>query len=313
MISRKAIRLLSEIYHEKFTMRKQDHWGYSVTEFFSTAMYDYMFDRDYPAWLCNKIRAIPSSDRCVKDFIMRMGTGEIIAGAYSNKLPLEKAEKIGQSYIRQLAEDIFQYEEGLSPSDTWSRNELKEIPKLKRQLELDGYLYKEGVLLISDDDVIDTEYEEGVLESLIRAISLDHQDIGKHHLIKSASHYLEGNWDDSIANSRKLLEWTLQESAAKHHLAAKGTSISSGLLKNPRQVRDYLESGDILENKEREAIAKIYGLLSETGGHPYIAKQDQARLMRHLALTFSQFVLLRIQGFLGSNQTGASMTEQSLH
>jgi hypothetical protein len=30
--------------------------------------------------------------------------------------------------------------------------------------------------------------------------------------------------------------------------------------------------------------------------HPFIARQDQARLMRNLSLTFSQFVLLRLEG-----------------
>ena len=38
--------------------------------------------------------------------------------------------------------------------------------------------------------------------------------------------------------------------------------------------------------------------MSDTGGHPYMAAKDQARLMRHLALTFSQFVLLRLEGYI---------------
>ena len=35
-----------------------------------------------------------------------------------------------------------------------------------------------------------------------------------------------------------------------------------------------------------------------TGSHPYIAQQDQARLLRQLALVLSQFILLRYQGYL---------------
>jgi hypothetical protein len=46
----------------------------------------------------------------------------------------------------------------------------------------------------------------------------------------------------------------------------------------------------------KEALAKVYGLLSHTGGHPYMAQNDQARLLRHLALTFSQFAMLRLRG-----------------
>jgi hypothetical protein len=54
----------------------------------------------------------------------------------------------------------------------------------------------------------------------------------------------------------------------------------------------------VLETKEKKAISEIYGLLSETGGHPYIAENDQARLSRNLALTISQFVMLRYEGVL---------------
>jgi hypothetical protein len=63
-------------------------------------------------------------------------------------------------------------------------------------------------------------------------------------------------------------------------------------------VRDYLERSGLLESKEKEALAKVYGPLSHTGGHPYMAQNDQARLLRHLALTFSQFAMLRLRGKL---------------
>lgn len=46
-------------------------------------------------------------------------------------------------------------------------------------------------------------------------------------------------------------------------------------------MRDYLEQEALLERKEKDALAQVYGLLSETGAHPYIAKSDQARLLRH--------------------------------
>ena len=42
-----------------------------------------------------------------------------------------------------------------------------------------------------------------------------------------------------------------------------------------------------------QAVAKVYGLMSDKGSHPYIADRDQARCMRYLSLTFAQFVLLR--------------------
>jgi hypothetical protein len=76
----------------------------------------------------------------------------------------------------------------------------------------------------------------------------------------------------------------------------KKSPLSQSMYEKPVLVREYLENEGLLEKKETEAISKVYGLLSHTGNHPYMAERDQARLLRHLALTFSQFVILRLQG-----------------
>ena len=47
--------------------------------------------------------------------------------------------------------------------------------------------------------------------------------------------------------------------------------------------------------------ASVCGLLSHAGGHPYMAQSEQARLLRHLVLTFSQFVMLRFKSKLDSS------------
>jgi hypothetical protein len=114
----------------------------------------------------------------------------------------------------------------------------------------------------------------------------------------SAEHYENGKWDDSISNSRKFFECVLQETASKHSHAKKKFALPTATLERPVLIREYLEKEGLLETKETEAIAKIYSLLSHTGNHPYMAEKDQARLLRHLALTLSQFVLLRLQGSL---------------
>ena len=88
----------------------------------------------------------------------------------------------------------------------------------------------------------------------------------------------------------------MQESAALHSVKRNAKQLDPNDYSQPRAVRDYLERQSLLEAKEKQAIASVYGLLSNTGGHPYMAEQDQARLMRHLALTFSQFVMLRLMG-----------------
>lgn len=62
----------------------------------------------------------------------------------------------------------------------------------------------------------------------------------------------------------------------------------------------------LFERKERESLDKLYGLLSETGAHPYMAESDQARLLRQLALPLTQFVLLRLESALKISGRGGA-------
>jgi hypothetical protein len=174
------------------------------------------------------------------------------------------------------------------------------IKGLKRSLELDGYIYKDSRLLPSEEDVVDVQETVGVLQSLMSSMKLDNSETTLHHLKLSEDHYINNKWDDSISNSRKVLESILQEVAAVHSSRFKKTPLSTSTYSSPVQVRDYLENEGLLEPKEKQSIASVYGLLSQTGGHPYMARSDQARLLCHLALTFSQFVLLRLEGSMKS-------------
>lgn len=90
----------------------------------------------------------------------------------------------------------------------------------------------------------------------------------------------------------------MREIAKKHSQKCKSKALDISIYKSPLKVRNYLEEEGLLEKKETEAIAKIYGLLSDTGSHPYMADNDQARLLRQLSLTSSQFVMLRFEGYL---------------
>jgi hypothetical protein len=172
----------------------------------------------------------------------------------------------------------------------------KESQAIVKNLELDGYTYKNGQFLAPESDVLDVEEESGILQSLYASLGLDEKETAFHHLELSETHYIDGKWDDSISNSRKFLECVLTQVAAKHSQSAKSTTLAKGVAQRPREVREYLEHEGLLETREKEALAKVYGLLSHTGSHPYMAENDQARLLRHLALTFCQFVMLRLEG-----------------
>ena len=295
MFKRSTAKTLADILHEIFrgSRRKINGTGY-VYQLRADALYDYLYEHEYDAWFLNEAHKLPaSSDRALREFVMRLHTGETVIPATPD-WSWQQRTQLGQRLLRDLAEDVLVQSQ--SPAQPIAETAKVLISKLTAQLELDGYILRDGKLYFSETAVLDTTGEEGILEKLAKDLALDNQDVMKHALELSETHYLEGKWSDSIANSRKYLESVLQEVAAKHHAQTSGGSISPSIYDRPVEVRNYLESNGLVEPKEKEAIAKVYGLMSDTGSHPYIAEKDQARLMRYLALTFAQFALLRLQG-----------------
>jgi hypothetical protein len=299
MISRKTTLTLAELYTELFNKRTSSTNRYNRRTYIivdKEKLYDFLFGENYEAWFCNSVRKIYSSNsvRPLQDFIMKIHTGETLYEA-TEFCTEEQIISIGQSYLQNLAKDILNYwHTECQPPYKDSTEE--QVRKLLRQLELDGYIYYDSRLLAPEDDVIDVEEERSLLKVLFSSLNLSNQDVAFHHLDLSEEHYISQRWDDSISNSRKFLECVLQEVAAKYSLHKKGSELPKTKYESPKDVRDFLVQVGLLETKEKEAIATVYGLLSHTGGHPYMAQNDQARLLRHLALTFSQFVLLRFQG-----------------
>jgi hypothetical protein len=178
------------------------------------------------------------------------------------------------------------------------------VETLLKRLELDGYIYRDSQLLQPEIDVLDVEQEMGVLESLYTSLDLGKTDVALKALKLSEEHYLSGLWEDSINNSRKFHECTLREVAAAH-ASNKGASLPQDTYIKANEVRKYLLNENLLGHSEYEALDKLYRLLSNTGSHPYMAQNDQARLLRQLALTMSQFVMLRFQGEL-DRQSGTT-------
>jgi hypothetical protein len=220
---------------------------------------------------------------------MKLHTGETLY-AGTPDWSWEQRQKLGQRYMQDLATDAI------------NQRGPKEAKALLSRLQLDGYEYKDSRLLAPEYDVLDADEAAGVLQSLYTQLSLPHKDKNLEFLKLSEDHYIAERWADSIHNSRKFLEGTLQEVAATHSLRVKDLELAGGTYRSAMKVRDYLERENLLDTKEKETLAKVYGLLSETGSHPNMAYNDQARLLRHLALTFSQFVMLRLQGSLKNGQ-----------
>lgn len=304
MIGRRSARYIAELYQQTF---RDYHSGSSDRtsqrrDFYYTIdgkdFYDFLFDNDYAAYFCNDAKALHGSreTRNLKEFVMRLHTGESLVRATSD-WTWQQREKLGQRYLKDLAEDILNHWEPRTGEYKYS-DRVPAIEGLTKSLELDGYEYKDSQLLASEIDVLDVEEETGALQSLYTSLSLQNSDTAFHHLRLSEEHYLAGRWDDSISNSRKFFECVLQEVAALHSNLIHKVALSDPMYSRPVRVREYLEKEGLLETKEKEAVSSVYGLLSHAGGHPYMARNDQARLLRHLALTFSQFAMLRLKGRL---------------
>lgn len=311
MISRSTARILGEAFAHVFTQ----HYSHSVSVDV-VKLYDFLFDHNYQAWFCNLAKSIKNDwigTRPLKEFIMRLHTGETAASATSG-WSWQQRERLGHEYLENLATDMVSYlsQNCGSPVPTVptlltgfnyygepeKRKNAEVLGQLTRALELDGYGIQQGKLLRPEEDALDARESAGVLESMFAELGLQNQETSLHHLKLSEDHYLAQLWDDCISNARKFLELTLSEVAAQHSQQCLGVKLSDSAYKSPRGVRDYLADKGLLEGKEKDALAKVYGLLSETGAHPYMARNDQARLLRHLALTFAQFVMLRLRGAL---------------
>ena len=302
MISRKTTHSLGKVFSEIFKQPKITTYISTFTTYIvnTTKLYDFLFDHEYSAWFCNKASQIKSytHTRPMKEFIMKIHTSETLYQV-TKDWTLDEARKLGQRYLSDLTEDILNF--WYSDCDDYTKNNSKSaIIELENRLNLDGYFFKNSRLFYSEEDVLDIKEQIGVLESLISSLHLENKKTTLHHLKLSEEHYLASRWDDSISNSRKFLESILKEVATIHSSECKKIKISQSIYGTQWKIRDYLENENILDKKEKETIAKVYSLLSETGGHPYMAQNDQARLLRHLALTFAQFVMLRLQGSIAN-------------
>ncbi|MCP5536927.1 MAG: hypothetical protein H7A51_11940 [Akkermansiaceae bacterium] len=294
MISRKTALTIADAYVKKFS---GGGGQYSSAKVYATNLYDFLYGNDFQSWFCNAIRTL-NYPRNLKDWILRLHTGESQVNATKN-WTWEQRQALGQRYLHDIAE-AFLHWYYTEAEDYYKRSYEKIVTSMKRALELDGYVYRDGTLLFPEEDVLDVEEEVGVLNRLHKDLNLGNREVAFEALRLSEDHYRAGRWSDCIANSRKFLESVLQEIASNHSRLSSGEDLAGRTYSRPVAVRDYLEREDLLEKREREAIDKIYGLLSHTGSHPYMAESDQARLLRQLSLTTAQFAMLRFEGFSNS-------------
>lgn len=271
-------------------------------------LYDFLYERDYDAAFLEAMAFFVRTKTPLVDVIKRIHTLETLNTITINFTSDEK-QAISQRLLKKLSEDIISLYEEL-PEPVLFRLELgttdaikkvmegtnaeiqkpfKIVESLRRQLEIDGYIYQDGKLYFNESSVIPEKEEQNLLIKKVQDLAFTNTAVIEHHLSLSENHYLEGRWGDSIGNARSALEAIVSEITKRVH---KKAGLSSKIPATPTGQRDFLESHGLLDKKEKETLEKVYGLISDTGNHPNISEQDQARLGRHLALTLSQYLLL---------------------
>lgn len=295
MISRRTAMAVANAYTSKFSYRSRSSYSGSKEEVYRDSFYDYLYEREYEAWFCNMVKKI-FGIRSLKEWLLKIHTGESLSSATPN-WPWDKRAALGQVYLKSMARDFVVWYR--DQTDRWTVDGYKNAyEEIVRRMEIDGYLFRDGEFRQAEVEVLDVEAETGLLETLHANLGLPNRSHTFEFLKLAEEHYVAGRWSDCIGNSRKFFESILQQVANQHSLARKGVSLDDSTLQRPVAIRAHLEAQTLLEKKEREAVDKIYGLLSHTGGHPYMAEEDQARLLRQICLTVTQFIMLRLEGAL---------------
>jgi len=315
MISRKSTFYLGEIYELQFSklgtaaasrIRKPEtDWD---------KLYEFLYIRDYTPEFLKVSREAIRALVPLSDFIKEIHTGESLN---TMTITMDTGQKaaLSQSLLNKLSADIIKEFETLERPEELSTGGTTDamtitiinqtnaamarpfdtVDLLKKQLEVDGYIYSDGAIYPIESSVIVEADERAFLEVLVDKLPLEDKVTILYHLKNSETQYLEEKWFDSVSNARGFWEAILKQIASEiNRQEGLGTDPPNKAV----EVRDYLEKKTFISRATKEAIWKVYGFMSEEGAHPNIAERDEARLLRTLALTFSQHALLTFEKYL---------------
>ena len=162
MLSRSTSASIATVYVDRFASTSRGFDGRSTEKVHYDALYDYLYEHEYEAWFCNLAQQ-KYKIRDLKEFFLKLHTGESIVSA-TKDWSWEQRQKLGQRLLRDLAEGQMIWYESLRSND-WMWNNLyrEKANELQRRLELDGYLFGDGLLLQQQADVINIEEEKSIL------------------------------------------------------------------------------------------------------------------------------------------------------
>jgi hypothetical protein len=255
-------------------------------------LHEFAFAREYPEWFLMVSRDRGLIPDTLKEIVLGLQDGRTLQMLINAHPALAQAE--GQAFLKRLAADLMQVDKVEYKT---GNNLVREREHMVRCLELDGYVYRDGLILRSESEAEEVEEERGELATLYASLGLADAAIVVRHLADSEADYTAGKWWNSIGNARAYLEAVLKNVAV-----AWSNLPGSGALASPNkavEVRMYLQRENVLTKKEEKLLEYLYGILSDTGNHANVPEQEHARVFRRFALGAALYVLLRFKTVTG--------------
>jgi hypothetical protein len=239
-----------------------------------------LFENELPTALVLQARALDNSPGRVRLFVqdawLAYGTSWVMHGDASEVGRNRAFEAVAQALLEYAHRPVQQTLVRISPH---------ERKRAVAALQLDGLAWQGSQLRRVDESAFDVVEGATVIEALYTRTALPDPARITRELREIDDHYESGKWGDSIKHARDLLELILSTIVRSLYPSAKAS--------RPVEVRGALTDGQFWDVKECGYVNALYQLLSEKGGHPNLAEQDNALICRQYALSVVHFVLLR--------------------
>jgi len=158
-------------------------------------------------------------------------------------------------------------------------------------LQLDGFAYINGRVVDAAVKGVDLKTEDDYLVGLIRAIRPPNLDLILYHHREADDTFVNRNWGAASTETRNFFVSVLRglREVATERKAAPAVNQP---ISEKNLIDDFRKVG-LLAEEEKEAVLKLWVLLSYSGAHPGIQEQDRARLTRLLVLGLTEWLCLK--------------------
>lgn len=209
--------------------------------------------------------------------VARLGASDILEGQKLLKTFIEVAARRGQS-LPDHCEEARALTQGLLAS-----------------LQIDGYELVAGSLVPAAFKGMDIQREDDYLIGLLRKLQPANLETIVHHHDEAEKAFANGVWGSASTETRNFFVAILRGMRERATASGKATSFTSG---NDSDLIKNFETIGLLSEDEKDAVLKIWVLLSYSGPHVGIQEQDRAKLTRLLVLGMTQWLCLKFKDWL---------------